>query len=76
MSSINNSTLTNDGGVTNSEQRSLWDEPFVQRCGERHEQHSAVQCNVSAVKWSKDLAARHTHKDVAYKYSYDGLNVY
>jgi hypothetical protein len=77
MQSMNNSQLSNDGGVTNSDATDLfgfelaYNTPFT--TGTSTGNVIQYNGNISAMKWSSNLGAGAV-KDVAYNYTYDPLN--
>jgi len=77
MQTMNNSKLTNDGGVTNDDYTDLFgmELAYDTAFGTGVSTGNTVQFNgnISAMKWSSNLALGAV-KDVAYNYSYDPLN--
>ncbi|HCW09189.1 MAG TPA: hypothetical protein DGG95_17670, partial [Cytophagales bacterium] len=74
LTSINNSQLASDGGITNSDPNDLFGmnlsyNDVVSGIGNLPQYNG----NISAIKWSSNLALG-TVKDVAYSYTYDTLN--
>jgi RHS repeat-associated protein len=77
LQSMNNSQLTNDGGITNNDTNDLfgfelaYNTPFT--TGTTTGNTVQFNGNISAMKWSTNLALNAV-KDVAYNYSYDPVN--
>jgi len=73
LTNINNSTLANDG-VTNSDTNDLFGMDLLyNETDSGLGNNSMYNGNISAVKWSNNLALG-TTKNVAYNYSYDPMN--
>jgi RHS repeat-associated protein len=77
LQSMNNSQLTSDGGVTNSDTNDLFGFELAYNTafttGTTTGNTLFYNGNISAMKWSSNMALG-TTKDVAYNYSYDAIN--
>jgi len=73
LTSMNNSQLTNDG-VMNNDTNDLFGMQLGYNSSIGTSNISMYNGNISAIKWSGNLAPNTTKKDVAYNFSYDAMN--